>query len=112
MTGDAALLRRMLRNLLENAATHGRPPVEIGVEAADAGWRVTVADRGEGVPSEDAARIFEPFYRRAGHSEGADGGVGLGLALVRQIAEVHGGRVSVAPREQGGSLFIVWLPAA
>lgn len=111
ITGDPALLRRMLRNLLENALHHGRPPVELRVEAVEGGYRLSVADRGDGVPEDEAARIFEPFYRRVGHSEGLDGGVGLGLALVRQIAEAHGGAVAVAPRPGGGSVFTVTLPA-
>lgn len=111
LTGDPTLLRRMVRNLLENALHHGAPPVELSVAPVGGGWEVAVADRGPGVPPEDAARIFEPFFRRAGHSEGADGGVGLGLALVRQIALAHGGQAVTAPREGGGSVFTVWLPA-
>ena len=107
--GDAAALRRMIRNLLENARTHGRPPIEAAVEATDIGVRVVVEDRGPGVPEAERERIFEAFYRPAGHREG-DGGVGLGLSLVRQIAGLHGGTVHCEARPGGGSRFIAELP--
>jgi signal transduction histidine kinase len=70
---------------------------------------IAVADRGPGVPEAERSRIFEPFYRSKGASE-ETGGVGLGLALVRQIAERHGGSVSCMAREGGGSVFVVMLP--
>jgi signal transduction histidine kinase len=69
-----------------------------------------VLDRGPGVPAEAREKIFEAFYRVEGHSEQA-GGVGLGLALVKQIAEAHGGSVACDAREGGGSRFLVRLPA-
>jgi signal transduction histidine kinase len=71
--------------------------------------RIDVRDRGPGVPEADRERIFEPFYRPFGHREG-EGGVGLGLALVRSIATRHGGRVWADKREGGGSVFSVELP--
>jgi signal transduction histidine kinase len=106
--GDRRLLRRMLRNLLENAARHGAPPVEVEVAVG----RLAVLDRGPGVPIELRESIFEPFFRPAGHDEGRDGGVGLGLHLVREIALHHGGAVHVEPRDGGGSRFVVTLPGA
>jgi len=109
--GDAAALRRLLRNLLENAGRHGQPPVEARVEAAASGLRICVEDRGPGVPEAERERIFAAFYRPAGHREG-DGGVGLGLALVRQIAERHGGSARCEARAGGGSRFVVELPGA
>jgi signal transduction histidine kinase len=69
-----------------------------------------VCDRGPGVPEAERERIFEPFHRLAGASERA-GGVGLGLALVRQIARKHGGDARCLPRDGGGSSFEVELPA-
>jgi len=69
---------------------------------------LAVADRGPGVPESERERIFEPFYRLPGTSEGS-GGVGLGLALVRQIARRHGGAVRCLPRDGGGSRFEVTL---
>ncbi len=106
---DPALLRSLARNLLENARRHGGGVVEVGLEPEASGVRVVVADRGAGVPEADRERIFEPFYRAPGHRE-ADGGVGLGLALVRWIAEAHGGSARHLPREGGGSRFEVLLP--
>ena len=103
--GDPKLLRRLIRNLLENANRHGAPPVELHIGP---GPRLEVRDRGPGVPDSERERIFEAFYRPAGHREG-EGGVGLGLALVRQITDAHGGQVHCLPREGGGSVFQVIL---
>ena len=71
---------------------------------------VRVCDRGPGVPPAERERIFEPFYRMPGASE-AEGGVGLGLALARQIARRHAGDLVCEEREGGGSCFVVALPA-
>jgi signal transduction histidine kinase len=111
--GDPRLLRRLVRNLLENARRHGGgTPVEASVARLGAGRaRLRVADRGPGVPEAERERIFEPFYRPPGHREG-DGGVGLGLALVRRIARHHGGEARCLPREGGGSCFEVELGGA
>ena len=68
-----------------------------------------VCDRGPGVPEAYRERIFEAFFRLPGHAE-REGGVGLGLALVRQLAERHGGGVRCEPREGGGSCFVLSLP--
>ncbi len=107
--GDARLLRRMIRNLLENARRHGAgTPIDVSVRKG-AGAALRVCDRGPGVPETERERIFEPFYRLAGARE-REGGVGLGLALVRQIARKHGGDAKCTPREGGGSCFEVLLP--
>ena len=107
--GDAAALRRLVRNLLENARAHGQPPIEVAIATTTAGVTVIVEDRGPGVPEAERERIFAAFYRPAGHREG-DGGVGLGLALVRQIAGLHGGIVRCEARPGGGSRFVAELP--
>jgi signal transduction histidine kinase len=110
--GDERLLRRALRNLLENARRYGGGSaisVILGARA-QGGARVQVCDRGAGVPEAMRERIFEPFFRLPGHAEQA-GGVGLGLSLVKQIAERHGGSVRCEPREGGGSCFTIELPA-
>jgi two-component system OmpR family sensor kinase len=108
--GEPKLLRRMVRNLLENAGRHGAAPLDVtlSVPAPDA-LRLDICDRGAGVPVAERELIFTPFYRRAGASE-ADGGVGLGLSLVRQIARSHGGDVACLPRDGGGACFRVTLP--
>lgn len=114
LMADEKLLRRAVRNLLENARRYGvspegASPVDIRLTLSAQGLNIAVEDRGPGVPPEQRERIFEPFYRLPGHAEHA-GGVGLGLSLVRQIAERHGGEVRCEPREGGGSRFIVSLP--
>lgn len=106
--GDAALLRRLIRNLLENAAKHGRPPIRIAVTRHAHGARIVVSDRGEGIAPGERERVFEPFYRPAGHGE-SSGGWGLGLSLVRQIAERHGGGAFCEAEPEGGSRFVVDL---
>src|SRR5204862_8309836 len=115
VTGDERLLRRAIRNLLENGQRYGGGEVEIGVALAgsDAARKVSVqvSDRGPGIPQAMRERIFEPFFRLPGHAEEA-GGVGLGLALVKQIAARHGGSVRCEARSGGGSRFVIEVPAA
>lgn len=109
---DERLLRRALRNLLENALRYGRDGQRLDLCELPGAWQLRVLDHGPGVPEALRTRIFEPFFRLPGHAEMA-GGVGLGLALVKQIAEAHGGSVSVSPREpaaEGGSVFVLSLP--
>lgn len=109
--GVTKLLRRVMRNLLENARRHaaGDITVTLGTTAGQAVIRV--CDRGPGVPPELRERIFEPFYRLPGATE-RDGGVGLGLALVKSIAIRHGGSVFCENRPDGGACFVVQLPLA
>lgn len=106
--GDAKLLRRLIRNLLENARRHGAPPVELRVARTPKGAAVHVSDQGAGVPEAERERVFEPFHRVPGSREAS--GAGLGLSLVRQIARRHGGEARCAARG-AGSEFVVELPA-
>lgn len=111
VSGDERLLRRALRNLLENARRYGGGAIDVALGAAPHGAELRVCDRGPGVPEAMRERIFEPFFRLPGHAEHA-GGVGLGLSLVRQIAQAHGGAVRCEPRAGGGSCFVLALPVA
>src|SRR5258707_886688 len=108
LCGDPRLLRRMIRNLLENAKRHGAPPIAVRVSRAGDGAELALCDHGQGVPEAQRERVFDPFYRRMGIKEIS--GAGLGLALVRQIARRHGGEVRYAPRSGQGGCFIVVLP--
>lgn len=106
--GDPRLLRRMLRNLLENAARHGAPPVTVSVcRARDDRRSIVVQDAGPEIPAGERERIFEPFYRPAGRAEGT-GGWGLGLALVRQIARLHGGEARCLSGPDGTAFIVEW----
>ncbi len=118
--GDPRLLRRLIRNLLQNALRHGERPVDVLVRnadpenarAKDAGRAIVqliVSDCGPGIPEGERERILEPFYRRDGEAS-AERGIGLGLALVRQIALRHGGQIVCAARNGGGTRFILSLP--
>ncbi len=115
VVGSARLLRRLIRNLIENALKHGRPPVEVDVSHGGTVARPTVViavgDQGAGIAESLRERVFEPFFRPSGSTE-EGGSWGLGLSLVRQIAERHGGRASCAPADSGGFLFSVELPIA
>jgi signal transduction histidine kinase len=93
VSGDARLLRRMIRNLLENARKHGRPPVKVTVGKSEGKISLRICDSGPGVPEAEREKLFEPFYR------------GLGLSIVRQIARRHGGEARCE-----GSCFAVTLP--
>ena len=107
--GVAKLLRRAVRNLLENARRYGAGDVHL-VLTQEAGMAlIQVCDGGPGVPEDQQERIFEPFYRLPGASE-REGGVGLGLALVKSIATRHGGSVTCRNRPEGGACFEIRLP--
>ncbi|MDM0111495.1 ATP-binding protein [Variovorax sp. J22R133] len=107
--GVPRLLRRAIRNLLENARRYGAGDVSLELVADGRQAKVYVNDRGPGVPPALRERIFEPFYRLPGASE-REGGVGLGLALVKSIAERHGGSVRCEGRSGGGASFVITLP--
>ena len=111
--GVAKLLRRALRNLLENARRYSTGEITVVVHRRQGRAEVQVLDHGPGVPAAQRERIFEPFYRLPGASERA-GGVGLGLALVRSIAGRHKGTVHCQDRPDGasGACFVLALPIA
>lgn len=91
--GDARMLQHLVRNLLENAQKYGRPPIEIKIEECDKQVMLTVTDGGPGIPVAERHKVFEPFYRGAGHQNIL--GYGLGLPLVARIAKAHGANVRI-----------------
>jgi signal transduction histidine kinase len=106
--GNERLLRRLVRNLLENARRHGAPPSSLRLLAANNALELRVTDAGSGVAPVDRERVFEPFFRGGNAEENV--GSGLGLSLVRQIARRHGGDAMCVARFEGGSEFVVRLP--
>jgi two-component system OmpR family sensor kinase len=112
--GDAARLRQVIGNLVNNALTHTPPeaPIEVRLRTDGAEGVLEVADAGPGLPPEQAQRVFERFYR-ADPSRGRDsGGTGLGLAIVAALVAAHGGRVEVDTAVGVGTTFRVLLPLA
>lgn len=109
---DPDAVSRMILNLLVNAYKYGGDAPWIRVESRDADGHVevTVADRGPGIPVGEQRRIFEPFYRAESATERSSG-AGLGLAIVRHLADAHGGTVELASTEGQGAAFTVALPA-
>ena len=110
------LLRRLVRNLVENAQRYGTgkdgdESVAVSVTRESDCAVLEVTDKGPGVPESERQRIFEPFYRLAGAAESGRGS-GLGLALVLDIARRHGGDAVCLAAEGGGSRFRVDLPVA
>ena len=112
--GDAGRLAQVCRNLLENAVTHTPPGGAVNVSVREEGGTVVldVTDTGPGIAPEHLAFIFERFYRADASRNRATGGAGLGLAIVRQLVEAHGGSVSAHNLPGSGALFRVVLPAA
>lgn len=108
LVADPARLTQALVNLLNNASKYGPPeqPIDLCLEPREGALRLSVADRGPGIPAEDRVNLFRRFVRL--HAEGREQyGIGLGLYLVKRIAEAHGGTVGVEDRPEGGTIF--WM---
>ncbi len=107
---DFVMIVQVLVNLLDNALKYSPPgtPIEVQARLTDSTLEITVADRGDGVPPEDLARIFDKFYRVPRPTEVA--GTGLGLAICRGIVEAHRGRIWAQNRPGGGTIVTLALP--
>jgi CheY-like chemotaxis protein/nitrogen-specific signal transduction histidine kinase len=113
--GDASRLQQVLWNLLSNAVkfTAGGGTVHVSVRRRGAAGEIVVADSGAGIPPEFLSAVFEPFRQADGSSTRLYDGLGLGLAIVRQIVEAHGGTIGVESAGEGhGATFSVRLPLA
>ena len=110
---DRDAIKRALANLLDNALRHSPTGAPVRVAAARRnGWAVlSVADDGPGLTEDERERVFERFWRSDSARSRESGGAGLGLAIVRRIAESHGGDVDVTSTPGAGSLFELRLPA-
>src|SRR5262249_38090918 len=105
---DATQLEQGMINLLKNAAESGAAPeaIELSVHATNDGWLLEVADRGTGLSDDTLRDALIPFYSTK------PSGTGLGLTLCREIVEAHGGRISIANRQDGGAIVALWLPSS
>lgn len=110
--GNRTQLRRAVTNLLDNAGRHARTTVRVGVHARDGRVRLLVDDDGPGIPETDRERAFERFTRLDDHRsrDGASGGSGLGLSLVRRIAQRHDGTATIGTAPLGGARVVLDLP--
>ncbi|WP_285564679.1 HAMP domain-containing sensor histidine kinase [Streptomyces sp. RTGN2] len=112
VTGSRGQLARVIGNLLDNAERHARDSVAVAVRREGGGVAVRVTDDGDGVPEAERERIFERFVRLDDARTRDEGGAGLGLALARDVAERHGGRLAVVDAGERGARFELWLPDA
>jgi two-component system OmpR family sensor kinase len=112
VTGDEVRLREVLDNLLANARAHtpADTPVSVDLRHVAGSVAVSVTDHGSGLTEEQAARVFERFYRADDSRTRASGGAGLGLSIVAAVAEAHGGTAEARPTPGGGATFVVTLP--
>ncbi|MFD0902175.1 sensor histidine kinase [Actinomadura sediminis] len=111
--GNAILLERLVQNLVDNGLRHNRAGGELWATTRRRDDRIEllVANTGPPVPAYEVQNIFEPFRRLHGDRLGSDRGSGLGLSIVRAIAEAHAGRATASPRAEGGLTVTVELPA-
>ena len=107
---DSRLMARAVKNLLRNAHRHARQKIQVTGECRDGQARILIEDDGSGVPADERKRIFAPFARLDAARDRESGGVGLGLAIVRQIARWHDGKAWVEDSALGGARFIIEWP--
>lgn len=109
--GKLSILKRAVTNLVDNAVVHGQHVV-VRIEDSPSALTVVVDDDGPGIPDADLARVTEPFVRLDASRSLDTGGVGLGLAIVRDAAAYHGGTLTLENRDSGGLRAILELPRA
>ncbi|GGI95225.1 PAS domain-containing sensor histidine kinase [Alicyclobacillus cellulosilyticus] len=112
LQGDRDMLDRVMDNLLSNALKFTPPGgrITVAAHAQDGGVAVVVSDTGQGIPPEDLPHVFDRFYRVEKSRNRRKGGSGLGLALVREMVKLHGGRVWMESVPNEGTTVTVWLP--
>jgi signal transduction histidine kinase len=111
VAADRAQLERLVGNLLDNAVRHARDRIVVTLTPASGdGAELTVADDGPGIPVAERDRVFERFTRLDDARTAGTGGAGLGLAIARDIAERHGGTLSLEPDGTPGARFVLRLP--
>jgi signal transduction histidine kinase len=112
--GDETQLERVLLNLITNALkfTEEGGSIRVRVEERGEGVRVAVIDTGIGIPSDQIGRIFDRFYQVEGSRTRRAGGTGIGLALAREVVELHGGKIEAESEVGKGTTIAVWLPRA
>ena len=103
----------MVANLIDNAIAYAAPPVDVSTRAVGGGIELDVADRGPGIAPDQVERLKQPFTRASAARSNAAGiaGAGLGLAIVDRIARLHGGSFDLLPRDGGGTVARVTIPA-
>ncbi|MCV6903721.1 MAG: sensor histidine kinase N-terminal domain-containing protein [Achromobacter xylosoxidans] len=112
IAGDSLMLREAFKNLIDNALRHGASAdghIDVRLERQDAGWRITVADQGPGIPAALAQSAFERFSRGPNPRTP---GAGLGLSIIKRVVDIHQGRLSLSNRPDGGLEAVVLLPAS
>ncbi|WYX11749.1 sensor histidine kinase N-terminal domain-containing protein [Achromobacter xylosoxidans] len=112
IAGDSLMLREAFKNLIDNALRHGASAdghIDVRLERDDAGWRITVADQGPGIPAALAQSAFERFSRGPNPRTP---GAGLGLSIIKRVVDIHHGRLNLSNRPGGGLEAVVLLPAS
>jgi signal transduction histidine kinase len=104
-----AALKRALANLLDNAVKYGKQ-ARAAIVSTPRAIEITIDDDGPGIPADELARVFQPFYRLEGSRSRGTGGIGLGLAIALSVVQAHGGELTLANRPEGGLRANVILP--